>query len=173
MKLFFLSLLLPSVLIVSIYSLSVADMDTGAISFNNYRGKKILIVNTATGNVPANQQLTELQQLYMQNQDSLIIIAFPSNSFGNEPGTNAQIKTTMQATYGVTFPIAAKSWVKGDSANVIYHWLSSKLQNDMMNSRTVRDYQKYLIDGTGKLVAKFDSTVNPLSQRIQSAIDNN
>jgi len=113
----------------------------------------------------------ELQQLYQQNQDSLVVIAFPSNSFGNQTGTNAQIKALMQGTYGVTFPIAVKSWVRGDSANIIYQWLSSKLQNEMMNSKTIRDYQKYLVDGTGRLVAKFDSSVNPLNAKIQDAIN--
>ncbi len=166
-------LLLTSPMVVSIYSLSIADVNDGAINFNNYRGKNILIVNTATGNAAANQQLAELQQLYQQNQGSLVVIAFPSNSFGREPGTNAQIKALMQGTYGVTFPIAAKSRVYGDSANVIYQWLSSKLQNEMMNSRTIRDYQKYLVDGTGRLVAKFDSMVSPLNGKIQEAINRN
>jgi glutathione peroxidase len=173
LKLFLICLIVSSVLVVSIYSLSVADVDNGSINFNNYRGKKILIVNTATGNSQANQQIAELQQLYLQYQDSLVIIAFPSNSFGNEPGTNAEIKSMMQGTYGVTFPIAVKSWVRGDSANIIYKWLSDKLQNEMMNSKATRDYQKYLINGSGKLVAKFDSIVNPLNARIQNAISNN
>lgn len=170
-KLLLVSLLISSVMVVSIYSLRVADVNDASINFNNYRGKKILIVNTATGNTSANQQLVELQQLYLLNQDNLVVIAFPSNSFGREPGTNSQIKTLMQGTYGVTFPIAVKSWVRGDSANIIYQWLSSKLQNDMMNSRAIRDYQKYLVDGTGRLVAKFDSSINPLNARIQDAID--
>lgn len=160
-----------SVTVVSIYSLSVADVNDGSINFNNYRGKKILIVNTATGNTAANQQLVQLQQLYQQNQDSLVVIAFPSNSFGNQPGNNQQIKAMMQGTYGVTFPIAVKTWVRGDSANIVYQWLSSKLQNEMMNSRVIRDYQKYLVDGTGKLVAKFDSSVSPLNSAIQDAIN--
>jgi len=159
-----------SLMVVSIYSLSVADVNDGSINFNQYQGKKILIVNTATGDTTANQQLAELQQLYQQNQDSLVVIAFPSNSFGNQPGTNQEIKALMQGIYGVTFPIAVKSWVRGDSANIVYKWLGSKLQNDMMNSRTIRDYQKYLVDGTGRLVAKFDSSISPMSGQIRDAI---
>lgn len=170
-KLLLLSFLISSAMVVSIYSLSVADVNDGSINFNNYRGKKILIVNTATSNTQANQQLVELQQLSQQYQNSLVVIAFPSNSFGREPGTNIQIKTLMQGTYGVTFPIAVKSGVRGDSANIVYQWLSSKLQNEMMNSKTIRDYQKYLVDGTGRLVAKFDSSVNPLNAKIQDAIN--
>lgn len=171
LKLLFLNLLMPSFWVVSIYSLSVADVNNGSINFNQYQGKKILIVNTATGNAAANQQLVQLQQLYQQYQDSLVVIAFPSNSFGRQPGTNEEIKALMQGTYGVTFPIAVKSRVRGDSANVVYQWLSSKLQNDMMNSRTTRDYQKYLIDGMGRLVAKFDSSISPMSVQIQDAIN--
>lgn len=170
-KLLFSVLVFSSAMVVSIYSLSIADVNDNSINFNNYRGKKILIVNTATGNTAANQQLVQLQQLYQQHQDSLVVIAFPSNSFGHEPGTNMQIKTQMQGTYGVTFPIAVKSWVRGDSANIVYQWLSSKLENEMMNSKTIRDYQKYLVDGTGRLVAKFDSSVSPLDAKIVDAVN--
>lgn len=95
----------------------------------------------------------------------------PPYSFGNEPGTNAQVKGIMQGTYGITFPIASKSAVKGDSANVVYQWLSSKLQNEMMNSRTLRDFQKYLIDKTGRLVGKYDSSINPLHPSLLEGIN--
>lgn len=172
LKLFLLSFLVSSFFIVSIYSLSVADVNNGSINFNDYRDKKILLVNTATGSNAASQQFAQLQQLYMQHHDSLVVIAFPSNSFGNEPGTNAEIKTLMQGTYGITFPIAAKSWVRGDSANILYQWLGSKLQNEVMDGKTKKDFQKYLIDGSGKIVAKFDSSVSPISTAIQTAIDN-
>jgi len=171
-KLILSACLITSTWVVSIYSLSVADANNGSVSFNNFRGKKILIVNTATGgDTAATRQIAELQQLYLQHHDSLVVIAFPSNSFGNQPGTNAEIQAIMQGSYGVSFPVAVKSPVKGDSANIVYQWLHSKLQNDMMNSGTVRDFQKYLVDETGRLVAKFDSAVNPLHTAIQSAVN--
>lgn len=169
-KTFITGLLIYPLMVVSIYSLSVPDNNNGSVNFSNYRGKKILIVNTATGDSAAARQLTELQQLYMQHQDSLVVIAFPSNSFGRQPGTNAEIKLLMEESYGITFPVAIKSPVKGDSANIIYRWLASKLQNEMMSARTTRDFQKYLIDGEGRLVAKFDSIIRPLSATIQNAI---
>lgn len=172
LKLFLFGSLVSSVLIVSIYSLSVADTNNGTINFNNYRNKKILIVNTATGDTSANHQFAELQQFYQQHHDSVVVVAFPSNSFDNEPRTNAEISAFLQANYGVTFPIAAKSWVQGDSANIVYQWLGSKLQNGMMDARTRRDFQKYLIDGSGTIVAKFDSSVSVNSAAIQSAIAN-
>lgn len=171
-KLFSITLFIFSGYIVSIYTLSVPDIDNNSIRFNNYRGKKILIVNTATGNTQANQQFTQLQQLHQQYQDSLVIIAFPSNSFGNEPGTNAEIKSIMQGTYNVTFHIAAKSWVRGDSANRVYQWLGDKMQNDVMDGKIKRDFQKYLIDQSGYIVAKFDSSVSPLSSTVLNAINN-
>ena len=158
--------------IVSIYSLSVPAVDNTTISFQNYQNKKILIVNTASGSSQAGQ-LTELQQLYLQHQDSMVVIAFPSNSFGNEPKTDAELKTLMQDTFGITFPIAKKSLVKGDSVNVIYQWLSHKTENDMTNGKVRGDFQKFLINSSGRIVASFDSATSPLSSVVQNAINNN
>jgi glutathione peroxidase len=158
--------------IVSIYSLSVPDIDKNTININSYRDKMIFVVNTASGGNGAGQ-LAELQQLYLQHKDSMVVIAFPSNSFGNEPRSDAELKTLMQGTYGISFPIAQKSLVKGDSANILYKWLGSKVQNDVMDGKIRRDYQKFLIDRTGSIVARFDSSVSPLSTAVQSAIQSN
>lgn len=171
-KLFVLGTAFFSATIVSIYSLSVTDVDKNTINFNSFKNKTILIVNTASGSGAAGQ-IGELQQLYQQYQDSLVVIAFPSNSFGNEPRTDQEIKTFMQGTYGVTFPIAGKSPVKGDSANLIYQWLCSKMQNDVMDSKIKRDYQKFLIDKSGSIVAKFDSSISPLDEQVLKAIHDN
>jgi glutathione peroxidase len=157
--------------IASIYSYRVSSISYGEIKFNDYQHKKILIVNTATGSNLASQ-LTQLEQLYLQHQDSVVVIAFPSNSFGNEPGTNADIKNTMEGTYGITFPIAIKSPVIGDTANVIYQWLRSKLMNGVMNGKTKGDFQKYLIDMDGKIVAEFDGTISPTSTALLNALHN-
>lgn len=170
-KLLFSGLIIFTGFIASIYNYSVIAVDNTEIKFSNYQHKKILIVNTATGSNQVSQ-LAQLQQLYLQHQDSVVIIAFPSNSFGHEPGNNASIKTIMQGTYGVSFPIAAKSPVKGDSANIIYQWLGRKMLNSVMNGRTRGDFQKYLIDTDGKIVAEFDSSINPLSTVMQNAIHN-
>jgi glutathione peroxidase-family protein len=158
--------------IVSIYSITVTDMDKNSISFNSYKDKTILIVNTATSGSGA-AQLAELETLYQQHKDSLVIIAFPSNSFGHEPGTNAEIKAVMQNTHGITFPIAEKSCVKGDTANAIYLWLGNKIANDIMEAKVKRDFQKFLIDKNGSIVARFDSSVSPLSTVVQDAIHAN
>lgn len=168
-KLFVLAFCIFSGAIVSIYSLTVPDLDKNTISLNNYRNKTILIVNTATGSNGVGQ-LTQLQQLYMQHKDSMVVIAFPTNSFGHEPRTDQELKIFMQGTYGITFPIVSKSPVKGDSANILYQWLSRKMDNDVMDAKATRDFQKFLIDKSGNLVGKFDSSVSPLSQAIQEAI---
>lgn len=156
--------------IVSIYSLRIEAADNSTINFNDYRNKKILIVNTASGSARVNQ-LVALQQLYTQHHDSLVVIAFPSNSFGNEPKSNAEIKAFMQNSYGVTFPIAAKGNVTGMNLSPMYKWLGSRIQNDVTNGKTGTDFQKYLIDKNGLIVAVYDSSVSPMGTVLQEAIN--
>lgn len=169
LKLIMTATVLLAVNIVSLYSIRVNDTDNGMINFNDYRDKKILVVNTASGSNKVSQ-LAELQQLYNQHHDSLVVIAFPSNSFGNEPKTNAEIKAFMHNSYGVTFPVAEKSNVKGSNMNALYQWLGSKMQNDVINGKTGSDFQKYLIDRKGIIVGVYDSSVSPVGTVMQEAI---
>ncbi len=157
--------------IVSIYSLSVPAVDNSTINFNDYRGKKILIVNTASNSSQAGQ-LSQLQELYEQHHDSVVVIAFPSNNFGKEQRSDTALKNYMKDTLGITFPIAAKSDVSGSSANIIFKWLASKAQNDVLSAKVTTDFQKFLIDTKGAVVGVFDSSTAPLSARIQDAIHN-
>jgi glutathione peroxidase len=158
--------------VVSIYSFMVPSVDDGAmINFNNYRGKKILIVNTASNSSQA-YQLSQLQELYEQHQDSVVIIAFPSNSFGKESRSDAQLKAYMRDTLGITFPVAAKSNITGANANMVFKWLANKNQNEVLNAKLVTDFQKFLVNGKGNIVGVFDSSTGPLSSRIQDAIHN-
>lgn len=156
----------------SIYSYRAPAIDGSSIDFNNYRGKKIFLVNVATGSVYASQ-LPALEQLYQQHKDSMVIMGFPSNSFGNEPLSDAQIESSLRNTYGITFPLAAKQVVIGDSAHAVYKWLTSKEENGVLKSRVRGDFQKYLLNSQGKLVGIFDTATSPLSARIQTAIQNN
>lgn len=156
----------------SIYNYQVPAIDGGTIDFNNYRGKKIFLVNIATGSGYASQ-LPALEQLYQRHKDSMVVIGFPSNSFGNEPLTDGQIAHSLRNTYGITFPLAAKQVVIGDSAHAVYKWLASKEENGVLRSRIRGDFQKYLLNRQGKLVGIFDTATAPLSERIQSAIHNN
>jgi glutathione peroxidase len=96
-----------------------------------------------------------------------VIVGFPANNFGQqEPGTNSEIKEFCKKNYGVTFPMAAKVSVKGDDIAPIYTWLTNKSKNGVMDAEIKWNFTKFLLDEKGKLIAKFDSKVNPLSDQI-------
>jgi glutathione peroxidase len=154
---------------VSIYSLSFSNIDGNSSNMAQYQGKKILLVNTATQSSRA-AQYGELEQLYQQHKDSLVVIAFSSNSFGNEPLSNAAIKSQLQATYNVHYVLAGKSDVTGAAANAIYQWLGSKADNGLANCKIRGDFQKFLISKQGKITAVFDTATSPLDARVQQAI---
>lgn len=156
----------------SIYTYQAPAINGGTIDFNQYQGKKIFIVNVATGSEYA-AQLPALEQLYQQHRDSMIVIGFPSNSFGNEALSNAEIESTLRSTYGITFPLAVKVVVTGDSAHAVYKWLTSKDENGVVKSRVRGDFQKYLLNSQGRIVGIFDTATSPLSQRVQTAIQQN
>jgi glutathione peroxidase len=154
---------------VSIYTLSFSNADGATVSMAQYQGKKILLVNTATQSSRA-AQYGELEQLYQQHKDSLVVIAFSSNSFGNEPLSDAAIKNQLQATYNVHYQLAGKSDVTGAQANAIYQWLGSKDANGLANCKIRGDFQKFLINRQGKITAVFDTATSPLDTRVQQAI---
>jgi glutathione peroxidase len=154
----------------TIYGFSIPAIETGTINFNNYQGKKILLVNTATTG-PAAPQYAELQQLYARFKDSgLVIIAVPSNSFNNESKTNAEIQQYCTSTYNISFPQSAKADVKGGNAIDLYKWLTTKTQNTVMDSDVKKDFQKYLINAQGKLVGVFSAKINPMNAVMINAI---
>ncbi len=156
--------------VISFYSLSVKTVDGNSIPFNDFAGKKVLFVNTATGSSDT-AQFAGLEQLYQLYKDSLVIIAVPSNNFGNEPLNNTAIKTNLQSRYNVHYMIAEKQSVS-DSATIspIYKWFSSIEQNGMMESRVRTDFYKYLVNKDGKLVGVFSDKVTPMDSTIQNAI---
>ncbi len=153
-----------------IYDFKVEALDGTTINFSAYKGKKILIVNTASecGYTP---QYKGLQALYDKFGGKVVVIGFPANNFGGqEPGTNPDIKTFCTKNYGVTFPMAAKVSVKGDDIAPIFKWLTSKSQNGVMDAEIRWNFTKFLIDENGHLVAKFDSKVEPMSEEIVSKL---
>ena len=155
----------------SIYSFKVDDLSGGKIDFAKYKGKKILIVNTASkcGYTP---QYEGLEKLYKKYQDKLVIIGFPANNFGaQEPGTDGQIQEFCLKNYGVSFPMASKVSVKGDNIIPLYIWLTKKKYNGKMDSEVKWNFQKYLIDEKGNFVEMFLSEVKPDDPRIISAIE--
>ena len=155
----------------SIYDFKVTELNGGTIDFAAFKGKKILIVNTASkcGYTP---QYEALEKLYEGHKKNLVIVGFPANDFGRqEPGSNEEIGVFCQKNYGVTFPMAAKISVKGDAMAPIYHWLTEKTYNNYQDSKVAWNFQKYLIDEQGKLVAVFPSAVKPDSPEVLEAID--
>ena len=150
----------------SIHSFSVKALDGSNINFADYKGKKILIVNTASecGYTP---QYKELETLYEQNKTKLVIVGFPANDFGaQEPGTNTDIKNFCEKNYGVTFPMAEKIAIKGNDIAPIYKWLTSKAENGVLDAEVKWNFNKFLLDEEGHVIAKFDSGTNPLSEEI-------
>lgn len=137
----------------SIYQFKVKDINGQSFDFSSLRGKKILIVNTASkcGFTPQFKSLENLYQAYKNK--NFVIIGFPCNQFKNQdPGTNMEIKEFCQKNYGVSFPMMEKVNVKGDSICEVYKWLTSKELNGVKSSSVKWNFQKYMIDENGYLV---------------------
>jgi glutathione peroxidase len=154
----------------SIYDFKVTALDGSIIDFAKYKGKKILIVNTASkcGYTP---QYEGLEKLYEKNKDKMVIVGFPANNFMfQEPGNNDEIAAFCKKNYGVTFPMAAKISVKGKEMAPIYHWLTEKQYNGFQDSDVKWNFQKYLIDEKGNLIGVFNPGQKPDCQEIESAL---
>jgi len=166
----------------SIYDFKAPGLTGGTINFSDFKGKKILIVNTASqcGNTP---QYADLEKLYEKYKDKLVIVGFPANNFGaQEPGTNQEINSFCKKNYGVTFPMAEKVSVKGDDIDPLFKWLvqqsnemAKNLPTDNSKDLAWRDYlrnpitwnfTKFLVDEKGNLIAVFHNKVNPMSDEI-------
>lgn len=161
-----------SFFITSFYSLSFQDINGTTIEMSSFQGKKVLISNIATGS-PKAGQLAAMQHLQQQYGDSLVVIVFPSNSFGNEPKTNAQIKQYCDTSLHNTFIIAAKSNVSGAGSHLVFSWLASQSQNGQMNAVAQADFTKFLVGNDGKLIGIFSSKVSPTDPDIVNGIVNN
>lgn len=150
----------------AIYDFKVEGLSGGTIDFAAYKGKKILIVNTASQCGYTNQY-EGLEALYQKYQDKLVIVGFPANNFGGqEPGSNTEIKEFCKKNYGVSFPMAAKVSVKGDDVAPIYKWLCNKSLNGVLDAEVKWNFNKFLIDENGQLINKFDSGVKPMSEEL-------
>lgn len=154
----------------NIYQFKVEGLTGGTIDFSGFKGKKILVVNTASecGFTP---QYKELQALYEKYKDKLVIVGFPANNFGGqEPGSNVEIKTFCEKNYGVTFPMAAKISVKGEDEAPIYKWLTNKAENGVLDAEIKWNFNKFLIDESGNMLAYFPSNTTPMSEEITSKL---
>lgn len=150
----------------TIYDFKVESLDGKEINFADFKGKKILIVNTASecGFTP---QYADLEKVYEQYKDKLVVVGFPANNFGGqEPGTNPEIGAFCQKNYGVTFPLAAKVSVKGDDTAPIFKYLTEKELNGVKNTTILWNFTKFLVDENGKLIDSFVSTTKPTDEAI-------
>ncbi|MFT3682989.1 MAG: glutathione peroxidase [Ferruginibacter sp.] len=151
---------------VSIYHFKVEALDGGTINFADFKGKKILIVNTAS-QCGFTRQYEGLEKLYETYKDKLVVVGFPANNFkAQEPGTNAEIKEFCKKNYGVSFPMAAKISVKGDDMAPIYKWLTTKQMNGVLDAEIKWNFNKFLLDENGKLLYYYESKVEPMSEEI-------
>lgn len=150
----------------TIHSFKVKSIEGGTIDFSKFKGKKILVVNTASkcGYTP---QYEALEKVYEQYKDKLVIVGFPANNFGGqEPGADAEIQEFCKARFGVKFPLASKVSVKGDDTAPIYKWLTSKSENGVLDATIGWNFNKFLLDENGKMIAYFPSKVTPDSEEI-------
>jgi glutathione peroxidase len=150
----------------SIHSFKVKSIEGGTIDFSKFKGKKILVVNTASkcGYTP---QYEALEKVYEQYKDKLVIVGFPANNFGGqEPGSDGEIQEFCKARFGVKFPLASKISVKGDDVAPIYQWLTSKEKNGVLDATIAWNFNKFLLDENGKMIAYFPSKVKPDDEEI-------
>ena len=157
----------------SIYQYEAEDINGKLIPMSNFKGKKIMIVNTASkcGLTP---QYKELEELYEKHKDNnFIIVGFPANNFmKQEPGDNKQIAQFCSATYGITFPMMAKISVKGKDMHPIYKFLTKKELNGKISSSVKWNFQKYLMDENGVLFKVISPQTSPLDKEITEWIEN-
>lgn len=156
----------------SFYDLKAKTIDGRDFNFSDLKGKKVLVVNTASkcGFTPQYKDLEELYQKYKDR--NFVIIGFPANNFMHqEPGTNAEITEFCTKNYGVTFPMMEKISVKGDDMNAVYQWLTEKEKNGKMDSSVKWNFQKYMIDENGNLVDVVYSAEKPTSDKIVNWIE--
>ena len=155
----------------SLYDLSVALNNGDSLPLSTYRGKKILFVNTAS-DCGYTEQYDELQKLYEENKNKLVIIGFPANDFKEqEKGNDEEIAAFCRLNYGVTFPLAKKSTVvAGPEQNPVFRWLTDKEKNGWTNKKPSWNFSKYLVNEEGVLVNYFDPSISPTGQEITDAI---
>jgi len=157
----------------NIYGFTVKDLSGADFDFSTLKGKKIMIVNTASkcGLTP---QYKELQALYEKYKDqNFIIIGFPANDFmSQEPGTNEEIAEFCEMNYGVTFPMMSKISVKGNEMAPIYEFLTQEAKNGFSDSKVEWNFQKYLLNQNGQLEKVIGSRISPMDKEIVDWIEN-
>jgi glutathione peroxidase len=146
--------------------------DGTPVKLDQYRGSVLLLVNTASkcGFTP---QYAGLEKLYEKYKDrGLKILAFPANNFGaQEPGTDAEIKTFCTAKYNVSFDLFSKISVKGDDKAPLYHFLTEGQKDPALNGEIKWNFQKFLVNRRGEVVARFEPADDPMSPKVTEAVE--
>ena len=155
----------------SFYSLSAQLNNGNELRFDSLKGKKVLLVNTASDCGYTNQY-DDLQKLYEGYRDKLMVIGFPANDFKEqEKGNDEEIAQFCKINYGVTFPLVKKSTVvKGSDQNPVFQWLTDKNRNGWNNQPPTWNFSKYLINESGVLTHYFDPSISPLQDIVLNAI---
>ncbi len=157
---------------VHFYDFTVKDIHGNDFPLSKLKGKKVLVVNTASecGLTP---QYEDLERIYREYKErDFVIIGFPSNDFaGQEPGSNSEIALFCTEKFDVTFPMMEKISVKGDEMHPLYRWLTTKAQNGVEDSNVSWNFQKYLIDPDGTLVGNVAPRKKPDSDEILAWIN--
>lgn len=156
----------------SFYDFKVKTLEGQPFDFSTLKGKKVLVVNTAS-KCGLTGQYEALQALYKKyGGDNFTIIGFPANNFmSQEPGTHEEIREFCTENYGVTFPMMEKISVKGDDMHPLYQWLTQKSENGVLDSDVSWNFQKYLIDEKGNLVKMLSPRTKPDDQEIITWIE--
>ncbi len=149
-----------------ILSQSIETVDGSTVHLSSYSGKKLLLVNLATGSADKSQ-IAGLQQLQQQYGSKVQVIGFGSNSFGNEPKNNAQLLSYYTDSVQVSFPVAKLGNVTGSNKHAVYEWLAGTGNN----INITKDFQKILIDASGQVSGLFSSKVQPTDSLITNAIN--
>lgn len=155
-----------------IYQFEVTDLYGDSFDFSSLKGKKLMVVNTASecGLTP---QYEDLQKLYDTYKDQdFVIVGFPANNFGGqEPGTDAEIASFCKENYGVSFPMMSKISVKGSDKHEVYQFLTQKDKNGLRDSEVAWNFQKYLLDEDGHLVMVVEPKTLPTDPSITAWIE--
>jgi glutathione peroxidase len=156
---------------VSFYSLKGTLNNGQPFDFSQLKGKKVLLVNTAS-NCGYTNQYDDLQKLHEQYKHELIVLGFPANDFKEqEKGTDEEIASFCKVNFGVTFPLMKKSVVlKQQEQNPVYQWLTDSAKNGWNQKAPTWNFSKYLVDGKGNLTHYFDPSVSPLTKEVIDAI---
>jgi glutathione peroxidase len=156
---------------VPFYSLPATGINGKPLDLSAYKGKKILLVNTASA-CGYTAQYEQLQQLYTQHMNTLVIIGFPANDFKEqEKGSNEDIASFCQKNFGVTFPLAQKSVVvKAGGQNPVFEWLTNPAKNGWNSQAPDWNFSKYLVNENGVLTNYFGPSVEPMSKQVLDAV---